>query len=139
MADKGPLSDVIKHRDRVVVAALVPAADDEDRTLVAVVEGAVRDAGATLVGTVIQRRGVSRSPKRGGVRAMCARVPLRAATLFGKGKVEELAELVKSAQADMVVYVNRLSGTQKRNLERATGAVVVSSFGLIDAVTDTKP
>ena len=39
------------------------------------------------------------------------------ATLIGKGKVEELAEMVKNMEADTVIFNDELSGMQLRNLE----------------------
>ena len=47
------------------------------------------------------------------------------ATLIGKGKVEELAELVKSMEADMVVFNDELTGMQLRNLEDSIGVRVI--------------
>ena len=41
------------------------------------------------------------------------------ATLIGKGKVEELAELCRNMEADMVIFNDELSGVQLRNLEEA--------------------
>lgn len=47
------------------------------------------------------------------------------ATLIGKGKVEELAELVKFMEADMVVFNDELTGMQLRNLEDSIGVRVI--------------
>ncbi|MBA3050046.1 MAG: GTPase HflX, partial [Brevundimonas sp.] len=41
------------------------------------------------------------------------------ATLFGSGKVEELAALVRAAEAEAVVIDDQLSPVQQRNLEKA--------------------
>ena len=41
------------------------------------------------------------------------------ATLFGTGKVEELAALVRAAEAEAVVIDDTLSPVQQRNLEKA--------------------
>ncbi len=43
------------------------------------------------------------------------------ATLIGKGKVEELAEMVKNMEADTVIFNDELTGMQLRNLEDAVG------------------
>lgn len=43
------------------------------------------------------------------------------ATLIGKGKVEELAEMVKNMEADTVIFNDELTGMQLRNLEDAAG------------------
>ena len=53
------------------------------------------------------------------------------ATLIGKGKVEELAELVKAMEADMVVFNDELTGMQLRNLEDALGVRVIDRTILI--------
>jgi GTP-binding protein HflX len=39
------------------------------------------------------------------------------ATLIGKGKVEELAEVCRNMEADIVIFNDELSGMQLRNLE----------------------
>ena len=46
------------------------------------------------------------------------------ATYIGKGKVEELAELARNMEADMVVFNDELTGMQLRNLEDALGVRV---------------
>ena len=47
------------------------------------------------------------------------------ATLIGKGKVEELAEMVRNMEADTVIFNDELSGMQLRNLEDADRKSVV--------------
>jgi len=56
---------------------------------------------------------------------------LRPATFLGKGKVEEIAALVKSLAAGIVVMDCALSPVQQRNLEKAWDAKVVDRTGLI--------
>jgi len=56
---------------------------------------------------------------------------LRPATYLGKGKVEELAGIVKDAAIDLVVLDCALSPVQQRNLERAFSAKVIDRTGLI--------
>jgi GTP-binding protein HflX len=61
-------------------------------------------------------------------------VPLnevRPATYIGKGKVDEIAGLVKSLDIELVVMDCALSPVQQRNLERAWGAKVLDRTGLI--------
>ena len=53
------------------------------------------------------------------------------ATLIGKGKVEELAELVKNMEADTVIFNDELSGMQLRNLEDALDVRVIDRTILI--------
>jgi GTP-binding protein HflX len=56
---------------------------------------------------------------------------IRPATFIGKGKVEEIAGLVKSDAAGIVVMDCALSPVQQRNLEKAWGAKVLDRTGLI--------
>jgi GTP-binding protein HflX len=56
---------------------------------------------------------------------------IRPATYLGKGKVEEIAGLVKSLDAGLVVMDCALSPAQQRNLERAWNAKVLDRTGLI--------
>jgi GTP-binding protein HflX len=56
---------------------------------------------------------------------------MRAGTLFGSGKVEEIAELVKEAEIGLVIVDGPLSPIQQRNLERAWKAKVLDRTGLI--------
>jgi GTP-binding protein HflX len=56
---------------------------------------------------------------------------LRPATYLGKGKVEEIAGLVKTHEAGVVVMDCALSPVQQRNLEKAWDAKVVDRTGLI--------
>jgi GTP-binding protein HflX len=71
-------------------------------------------AGATVRGTVVQRRG-----------------PVRPATFVGRGKLEELRLLAGEVDADMVIFDDDLSPAQVRNLEKAIGLKVVDRSELI--------
>lgn len=53
------------------------------------------------------------------------------ATLFGSGKVEELAALVRAAEAEAVVIDDELTPVQQRNLEKAWDCKVIDRTGLI--------
>lgn len=53
------------------------------------------------------------------------------ATLIGKGKVAELAELCRNMEADMVIFNDELSGVQLRNLEEALEVRVIDRTILI--------
>jgi GTP-binding protein HflX len=55
----------------------------------------------------------------------------RPASYLGKGKVEEIAGLVKTHEAGVVVMDCALSPVQQRNLEKAWNAKVVDRTGLI--------
>ena len=56
---------------------------------------------------------------------------IRPATFVGKGKVEEIAALVKGDEAGIVVMDCALSPVQQRNLEKAWQAKVLDRTGLI--------
>ena len=56
---------------------------------------------------------------------------MNVATAYGKGKVEELAALVKHHTADVVIFDNDLSPAQTRNLETAVHAKVIDRTELI--------
>lgn len=71
-------------------------------------------AGATVVSTVFGRRHVP-----------------DASTFAGKGKVEEIASVVRASQADLVIFNHALSPAQQRNLERVLECRVVDRNALI--------
>ncbi len=54
-----------------------------------------------------------------------------AATYIGSGKVQEVREMVKAFEADMVVFDNGLSPIQLRNLSRELGCAVMDRTTLI--------
>ena len=56
---------------------------------------------------------------------------LTPATLFGKGKVEEIGHLVEDREADVVIVDDALTPVQQRNLEKAWQAKVIDRTGLI--------
>jgi GTP-binding protein HflX len=61
-------------------------------------------------------------------------VPLRQttpATLFGKGKIEEIGEIAEEAGAKVIVIDDALTPVQQRNLEKAWEVKVVDRTGLI--------
>ena len=53
------------------------------------------------------------------------------ATLFGAGKVDEIAALIRAAEAEVVVIDADITPGQQRNLEKAWDAKVVDRTGLI--------
>lgn len=56
---------------------------------------------------------------------------INTATLIGKGKVEELAELCSSMDVDTVIFNEELTGMQMRNLEEALGVRIIDRTILI--------
>ncbi|HAN16834.1 MAG TPA: GTPase HflX [Chloroflexi bacterium] len=71
-------------------------------------------AGAVVVGMVTQRLD---HPEPG--------------TFFGKGKIEELRDVVREEGADLVIFDDELSPTQQRNLEKGVGCKIVDRTALI--------
>ncbi|EKK20578.1 GTP-binding protein HflX [Fructilactobacillus florum 8D] len=61
-----------------------------------------------------------------------------AATYFGKGKVEEVAQLVVTTNASTIIANDELSPSQIRNLEKATNATVMDRTGLILEIFATR-
>jgi GTP-binding protein HflX len=53
------------------------------------------------------------------------------ATFAGKGKVQEIADAVRAAAADVVIFNHELSPAQQRNLERALHCRVIDRTALI--------
>jgi GTPase len=83
--------------------------------------GLVKTAGATIVGEVTQRRKY-----------------IEPGTYIGKGKVQELTELVQASDADVVIFDNDLHANQTRNLEEATKVKVLDRSELIMDIFATR-
>jgi hypothetical protein len=109
----------------VLLAGLFSAKVDDPEGEMALRAAQVVAQGGVVVGQVVQRRGVSRSPRPGGSHSMNR--PMAPATYLGKGKVEELAALRRATGAGLVVVCNDLSPTQIRNLERIVGCPVLDA------------
>jgi len=89
---------------------------------------ALRSPAAKLDEAVGLARAIDLDVVQSGVVPLSA---LRPATYIGKGKVEELAGLVKSLEAGIVVMDCALTPVQQRNLEKAWSAKVLDRTGLI--------
>lgn len=63
--------------------------------------------------------------------AFQVRPDVEAATLLGRGKVEELKDLADAHHADVLIVDNELTPTQQRNLESAVGIKVIDRTQLI--------
>ncbi len=99
--------------------------DGEIDTQLDALASLVERSGGAVVGRLYQRRGVSRSKKPGGSKAL--NTPMDAAFYIGKGKAVELKELVTSNNADTVIFINKLSGTQIRNLTELTNCRIIDN------------
>lgn len=63
--------------------------------------------------------------------ALQKRARQEAATLAGKGKLEELRDAAKAQDANLLIFDNELSGSQIRNIEQLTGLKVIDRTLLI--------
>ncbi|MCX7395374.1 MAG: GTPase HflX [Planctomycetales bacterium] len=111
-----PIRDDIKIQRRTAVLVSVP---DPHRQLgrehaLDELQGLVKTAGVKVVGTLVQNR---ERP--------------HPATCLGKGKVDELRELVDATDAELVIFDNNLTPAQGRNLEQATQRIIVDRSELI--------
>jgi GTP-binding protein HflX len=102
--------------ERALLVALCPGPRHRHRTDESLEELALLagSAGAKVVGQVVQER-----PRPD------------AATLIGRGKVDEVAAVVREAEADLVVFDDELSPAQQRNLEESLEAKTVDRTQLI--------
>ncbi len=103
---------------RVIIAGLFSVKEADPESLLYTLSSHVEAMGATVIGTVIQRRGVS----RGGVHRLES--PMSAVTLFGRGKAQELAAFSKKENADLILFWNELGERQVRNLEKLCDTTV---------------
>ncbi len=108
---------------RAIIAALVSAkaTDTDDR--IRILTKALVSHGVIVVGTLVQRRGVSRSKLPGGSKHLD--LPLNNATVIGPGKVQELERLVQEHEATVVYFLNDLSVAQSQRIGRLTGCSVL--------------
>jgi GTP-binding protein HflX len=106
--------DLERLRQRALLVGAGSSSVEEAEASIAELALLVDTAGAEPVESVLQRR---RTPDR--------------ATYVGKGKAEELHELVKSLDIDVVVVDDELSPSQQRNLEALFAVDVVDRVALI--------
>ncbi len=100
--------------ERSVLARLILPDQKPEADPLEELYGLATTSGTQVVGELIQRRpGVDHS------------------TYLGKGKVEELHQMVQKHDADVVIFDNDLSPAQTRNLEKAVGVKVIDRTELI--------
>lgn len=114
---------------RVVVAALLPPGVDAEIEFAALTEEVAR-AGGLVVGRVVQRRGVSRSPRAGGAAAARAAMPMSSKTYLGAGKADELRRTCATTGADLVVFYNTLNEGRRTVLAEIIGVAVLNRSDL---------
>lgn len=90
------------------------SSSQEDKEVLEEIQLLAASAGAVIVNTLTAFR---RSPD--------------ASTYIGKGKVEEIGEIIEESEVDLVILNHSVSPIQERNLERALKVRVLDRTGLI--------
>ncbi|MCZ6834784.1 MAG: GTPase HflX [Planctomycetota bacterium] len=98
----------------ILVGVDLPMAYRDSNDRFSELQALAETAGAVVVGELVQKR------RKPAVRMY-----------LGKGKAQELAELVKMVKATLVVFDNDLSPSQIRNLEEATECKIIDRSELI--------
>jgi GTP-binding protein HflX len=110
-----PREQLTVHREQAVLVCVeLPDRPWTTADPLEELRGLATTAGAVVVGQLTQRRD-----------------GIEPATYLGKGKVQELAALAKSLDADVIIFDNDLSAVQIRNLEKATEVKVLDRSELI--------
>jgi GTP-binding protein HflX len=104
----------VQRKRAILVAVVDPAKKIDKEHVLDELQGLVKTAGVNVVGTLVQSRS---RPEPG--------------TCLGKGKVEELKQLISLSNAELVVFDNNLSPAQGRNLEKATDRVIIDRSEVI--------
>lgn len=103
----------VKSERAILVGVVLPEKADEFDNLVEL-SSLAKTAGAIIVGSIIQKRH-----------------KIDPAYYIGRGKVEELADLVSQKAAELVIFDNDLTPGQIRNLENAIRCRVIDRSELI--------
>ena len=114
MADPKREELQVKAKRAILVSVISPSSHIEKDQALDELKGLVETAGVKVVGTLVQSR---EQP--------------HPATCLGKGKLEELKQMVKHVDAELIVFDNNLSPSQGRNIEEETGTVIVDRSELI--------
>jgi hypothetical protein len=135
-ARAGASVDAVLVDSRVVIAGVLPAGADANLVLQKA-QAFLQQNRNILLGSVLQRRGVSRSSRPGGAPAARRGAALRSATYLGSGKTTALARLCRAQNPDVVVFLNDLSRSQVRRLESVTECpVVLAPLALMKSITE---
>jgi len=111
-----PIREDLQTQHRTAILVSVP---DSSRNLgkeqaLDELKGLVKTAGVKVVGELVQMRG---RPHPG--------------TCLGKGKIEELKDLVDATGAELIIFDNNLTPGQGRHLEQETQRIIVDRSELI--------
>lgn len=110
----------VKNKPAILAGVILSDAKDIEKEPLDELRGLAKTAGVKVVGTLIQNRHWP-DPK----------------TFLGKGKVNELKELIAQHHVKTVIFDNNLSPNQMRNLEEALGVAIVDRSELILAIFQT--
>lgn len=112
------ITEFEQKKERIILAGVhtgrVDYLSDTTDESINELEELVKTAGGEVVGTLVQNKS-----------------DLEAGTYMGEGKLEELAEYVKTLEADCVVFDDELSPVQLRNITDFLGVKVIDRSMLI--------
>lgn len=114
MADPKREQLKVQEQKAILVAVLETGSRIDKDTALDELHGLVKTAGAEVIGELVQK---TNQPST--------------ATLLGKGKVEELKQLIEATGAKVVIFDNNLSPSQGRNLEEELNCVIVDRSEVI--------
>ena len=104
----------VQEQKAILVAVLETGSRIDKDTALDELHGLVKSAGAEVVGELVQK---TNQPS--------------GATLLGKGRVEDLKQLIEATGATVVIFDNNLSPSQGRNLEEELNSVIVDRSEVI--------
>ena len=114
MADAKREQLKVQEQKAILVAVLETGSRIDKDTALDELYGLVKSAGAEVVGELVQK---TNQPS--------------GATLLGKGRVEDLKQLIEATGATVVIFDNNLSPSQGRNLEEELNSVIVDRSEVI--------
>ncbi len=114
MADPKREQLKVQEQKAILVAVLETGSRIDKESSLDEIRGLAATAGAVIVGELVQKTNEPSS-----------------ATLLGKGKVEELKQLIEATGAEVIIFDNNLSPSQGRNLETELDKVIVDRSEVI--------
>lgn len=108
---------------RIILSGLVSSKIELEK-LLKPIRSEIHQSGGLVVGEHIQRRGVSRSRKAGGSKDL--EKPLNSRTYISSGKANELKELTRQLDCNLIFFINKLTESQQKNLEELTEVEIVN-------------
>lgn len=115
--------------NRIIISGLVSYKIELEELLLPIRKD-IHELGGFIVGEHIQRRGVSRSRRPGGSKDL--EKPLNNRTSISTGKVKELKELAKQLDCNLIIFINKLTQFQQKNLENQVEVAVKTFENMIE-------